>query len=187
MSIRPDWWIAEQAKKGMIEPFHEGLVREVEQKGKVISYGLSSFGYDLRAAPEWRIFVNAYNTVVDPKNFDTRSLVEFEGEECIIPPNSFVLTRSVEYMRIPEDVIVVALGKSTYARVGIVANVTPLEPGWEGHVTLELSNTTPLPAKVYANEGIVQLLFFQGDKPHVTYADRGGKYQGQRGVTLARM
>lgn len=171
----------------MIEPFHEGLVRHVEEKGKVISYGLSSFGYDLRAAPEWRIFVNAYNTVVDPKNFDTRSLVEFEGEECIIPPNSFVLTRSVEYMRIPEDVIVVAVGKSTYARVGIVANVTPLEPGWEGHVTLELSNTTPLPAKVYANEGIVQLLFFQGDKPNVSYADRGGKYQGQRGVTLARM
>lgn len=171
----------------MIDPFHERLVRHMEQKGKVISYGLSSFGYDLRAAPEWRIFVNAYNTVVDPKNFDTRSLVEFEGEECIIPPNSFVLTRSVEYMRIPEDVIVVALGKSTYARVGIVANVTPLEPGWEGHVTLELSNTTPLPAKVYANEGIVQLLFFQGDKPNISYADRGGKYQGQRGVTLARI
>lgn len=186
MSIRPDWWIRERAQAGMIEPFENGLVRQAEGE-KIISYGLSSFGYDLRAAPEWRIFVNAYNTVVDPKNFDTRSLVEYEGEACIIPPNSFVLTRSVEYMRIPEDVIVVALGKSTYARVGIVANVTPLEPGWEGHVTLELSNTTPLPAKVYANEGIVQLLFFQGDKPDVTYADRKGKYQGQRGVTLAKL
>ena len=182
MSIRPDWWIRERAHEGMIEPFEEALVRE-----GVISYGLSSFGYDLRAAPEWAIFVNAFNTVVDPKHFDTRSLVEIEGDECIIPPNSFVLTRSLEYLRIPEDVMVVALGKSSYARCGIVANVTPLEPGWEGHVTLELSNTTPLPAKVYAHEGIVQLLFFQGDRPEQTYADRKGKYQGQRGVTLPRM
>jgi dCTP deaminase len=182
MSIRPDWWIREQAQKGMIEPFEDRLVRQ-----GVISYGLSSFGYDLRAAPEWQVFVNAFNTMVDPKNFDVKSLVQVEGEECIIPPNSFVLTRSVEYMRIPEDVMVVALGKSSYARCGIVANVTPLEPGWEGHVTLELSNTTPLPAKVYANEGIVQLLFFQGDRPEVTYADRKGKYQGQRGVTLPRL
>lgn len=166
----------------MIEPFEEYLVRE-----GVISYGLSSYGYDLRAAPEWRIFVNAFNTVVDPKNFDTRGLVDYEGEECIIPPNSFALTRSVEYLRIPDDVMVVALGKSSYARCGIVANVTPLEPSWEGHVTLELSNTTPLPAKVYANEGIVQLLFFQGDKPEVTYAKRKGKYQGQRGVTLPKL
>ena len=153
----------------------------------VISYGLSSFGYDLRAAPEWRVFVNAFNTVVDPKNFDTNSFVELDNDHCIIPPNSFALTRSIEYMRVPEDVMVVALGKSTYARVGIVANVTPLEPGWEGHVTLELSNTTPLPAKVYANEGIVQLLFFQGERPEVTYADRKGKYQGQTGVTLAKL
>ncbi len=182
MSVKPDWWIRERAVAGMIEPFEDGLVRE-----GVISYGLSSFGYDLRAAPEWRIFVNAFNSVVDPKHFDTRSLVEFEGDECIIPPNSFVLTRSVEYLRIPEDVMVLALGKSSYARCGIVANVTPLEPGWEGHVTLELSNTTPLPAKVYANEGIVQLVFFQGDRPRQTYAERKGKYQGQRGVTLPRL
>ena len=182
MSVKPDWWIRERAAEGMIEPFEDALVRE-----GVISYGLSSFGYDLRAAPEWRIFVNAFNSVVDPKHFDTRSLVEFEGDECIIPPNSFVLTRSVEYLRIPEDVMVLALGKSSYARCGIVANVTPLEPGWEGHVTLELSNTTPLPAKVYANEGIVQLVFFQGDRPQQTYAERKGKYQGQRGVTLPRL
>lgn len=182
MSIKPDWWIREQALEGMIEPFEDRLVRQ-----GVISYGLSSFGYDLRAAPEWRIFVNVFNTVVDPKNFDLRGLVEAEGETCIIPPNSFVLTRSVEYLRVPDDVMVIALGKSSYARCGIVANVTPLEPGWEGHVTLELSNTTPLPAKVYANEGIVQLLFFQGEKPEVSYASRGGKYQGQRGVTLPKL
>lgn len=182
MSIKPDWWIRERAESGMIEPFEPKLVRE-----GVISYGLSSFGYDLRAAPEWRIFVNAFNTVVDPKDFDTRSLVEHEGDTCIIPPNSFVLTRSVEYIRVPGDTMVIALGKSSYARCGIVANVTPLEPGWEGHVTLELSNTTPLPAKVYANEGIVQLLFFQGEKPETTYADRQGKYQGQLGVTLPKL
>ena len=182
MSIRPDWWIRQEAHKGMIEPFEDRLVRQ-----GVISYGLSSFGYDLRAASEWRIFVNVFNTVVDPKNFDLRGLVEAEGDTCIIPPNSFVLTRSVEYLRIPDDVMVIALGKSSYARCGIVANVTPLEPGWEGHVTLELSNTTPLPAKVYANEGIVQLLFFQGDKPEVSYASRQGKYQGQRGVTLPKL
>jgi len=182
MSIRNDKWIRERALEGMISPFEDGLVRE-----DVISYGLSSFGYDLRAAPEWRIFVNAFNTVVDPKNFDTRSLVEQNADTCIIPPNSFALTRSVEYLRIPDDTMVVALGKSSYARCGIVANVTPLEPGWEGHVTLELSNTTPLPAKVYANEGIVQLLFFQGERPETTYSDRKGKYQGQRGVTLPRL
>jgi len=182
MSIRPDWWIRDRAREGMIEPFTDRL----ERRG-VISYGLSSFGYDLRAAPEWRIFVNAFNTVVDPKHFDTRSLVEFEGDTCIIPPNSFVLTRSLEYLRIPDDTMVIALGKSSYARCGVVANVTPLEPGWEGHVTLELSNTTPLPAKVYAHEGIVQLLFFQGERPEVTYRDRGGKYQGQTGVTLPRL
>ena len=182
MSIKPDWWIREQAQRGMIEPFEAELCRD-----GVISYGLSSYGYDLRAAPEWRIFVNAFNTVVDPKNFDPRGLVEVAEDSCIIPPNSFALTRSLEYLRIPEDVMVVALGKSSYARCGLVANVTPLEPGWEGHVTLELSNTTPLPAKVYANEGIVQLLFFQGDQPEVTYRQRKGKYQGQRGVTLPRL
>ncbi|PYE53364.1 dCTP deaminase [Deinococcus yavapaiensis] len=186
MSIRPDWWIRERAREGMIEPFSDRLVRTAENGG-VISYGLSSFGYDLRAAPEWRIFVNAFNTVVDPKHFDVRSLVEYEGAECIIPPNSFVLTRSIEYLRIPDTVMVVALGKSSYARCGLVANVTPLEPGWEGHVTLEISNTTPLPAKVYANEGIVQLLFFEGERPEVTYRDRSGKYQGQTGVTLPKL
>ena len=182
MSIKPDWWIRERALEGMITPFEDRLVRQ-----GVISYGLSSFGYDLRAAPEWRVFVNVFNTVVDPKNFDLRGLVAADGDTCIIPPNSFVLTRSVEYLKIPEDVMVIALGKSSYARCGIVANVTPLEPGWEGHVTLELSNTTPLPAKVYAHEGIVQLLFFQGDKPEVSYRSRDGKYQGQRGVTLPKL
>ncbi len=187
MSIKPDWWIRARALEGMIEPFADRLVRQTEAGAGIISYGLSSFGYDLRAAREWKIFVNAFNTVVDPKNFDPASLIEFEGDECIIPPNSFVLARSVEYMRIPENVMVVALGKSSYARCGIVANVTPLEPGWEGHVTLEFSNTTPLPAKMYANEGCVQLLFFEGEKPETTYADRKGKYQGQRGVTLPRL
>jgi dCTP deaminase len=183
MTIRSDRWIRERAREGMIDPFVEHL----ERKG-VISYGLSSFGYDLRAAPEWRVFVNAFNTVVDPKAFDPASFVEVDADTCVIPPNSFVLTRSVEYLRIPDDILVIALGKSSYARTGIVANVTPLEPGWEGHVTLELSNTTPLPAKVYANEGIVQLLFFQGDeRPETTYADRKGKYQGQRGVTLPKV
>jgi dCTP deaminase len=183
MTIRSDRWIRERARQGMIEPFVEHLERE-----GVISYGLSSFGYDLRAAPEWRVFVNAFNTIVDPKSFDPASFVEVDADTCVIPPNSFVLTRSVEYLRIPDDVLVIALGKSSYARTGIVANVTPLEPGWEGHVTLELSNTTPLPAKVYANEGIVQLLFFQGEeRPETTYADRKGKYQGQRGVTLPKV
>ena len=186
MSIKPDWWIREQALKGMIEPFSDRQVRTTENGG-IISYGLSSFGYDLRAAREWKIFVNAFHTVADPKNFDPKSFVDFEGDECIIPPNSFVLARSVEYMRIPDNVMVVALGKSSYARVGIVANVTPLEPGWEGHVTLEFSNTTPLPARMYANEGCVQLLFFEGERPEVTYRDRQGKYQGQTGVTLPRL
>ncbi len=186
MSIRPDWWIRERAEQGMISPFVAEQVRSKEGVGS-ISYGLSSFGYDLRAAPEWRIFVNAFNTVVDPKHFDPRGLIEISGEVCVIPPNSFVLTRSVEYLRVPDTVMVVALGKSSYARCGIVANVTPLEPGWEGHVTLELSNTTPLPAKVYAGEGIVQLLFFEGERPEVTYKDRGGKYQGQTGITLPKL
>ncbi|MEY4532098.1 MAG: hypothetical protein RLZZ156_2821 [Deinococcota bacterium] len=185
--IQPDWWIRQKAlEEGMIEPFSDRQVRSGENGG-IISYGVSSFGYDLRAAREWKIFVNAFNTVVDPKNFDPRAFIDFEGDEVIIPPNSFVLARSIEYMRVPDNVMVVALGKSTYARVGIVANVTPLEPGWEGHVTLEFSNTTPLPAKMYANEGCVQLLFFEGPKPEVTYRDRAGKYQGQTGVTLPRL
>ena len=166
----------------MIEPFEENLVRE-----GVISYGVSSYGYDLRAAPEWKVFTNAYGAVVDPKAFDPQSFVEIEGDAVLIPPNSFALTRSIEYIRMPENVIAIALGKSTYARCGIVANVTPLEPGWEGHVTLEISNTTPLPARVYAGEGIVQILFFEGEPPETTYKSRSGKYQGQRGITLPRI
>jgi dCTP deaminase len=186
MSIKPDWWIRERALEGMIEPFADRQVRSTGGVG-VISFGVSSFGYDLRAAREWKIFTNTFSAVVDPKAFDPKAFVDFEGDEVIIPPNSFVLARSVEYLRIPDNVMVVALGKSSYARCGVVANVTPLEPGWEGHVTLEFSNTTPLPAKMYANEGCVQLLFFEGDKPEVTYRDRAGKYQGQTGVTLPRL
>jgi dCTP deaminase len=185
--ILADHQIRTRAQAGMIEPFVDGQVRQDAQGERIISYGLSSFGYDLRAAPSFRIFTNVFNTVVDPKNFDPKSLVEHEGDTCIIPPNSFVLTHSVEYLRIPDDVMVVAVGKSSYARCGLILNVTPLEPGWEGHVTLEVSNTTPLPARVYANEGIVQLLFFKGERPDITYRDRGGKYQGQTGVTLPRL
>ena len=182
--IKPDKWIRQMAQEnGMIEPFQES------QKGNgVISYGLSSYGYDARLAPEFKIFTNVNNAIVDPKNFDPKSFVEFEGNECIIPPNSFVLGRTVEYFRIPRETLVVCLGKSTYARCGIVVNVTPLEPEWEGHVTLEFSNTTPLPAKLYANEGACQFLFMEGSEPcEVSYADRAGKYQGQKGVTLAKV
>ncbi|MFN3392059.1 MAG: dCTP deaminase [Meiothermus ruber] len=182
MSVKPDWWIREKAKQGMIEPFEERLVRD-----GVISYGLSSFGYDLRAAREWKIFANVFHTIADPKGLDPKSFVDYEGDEVIIPPNSFVLARSMEYIRMPDNVLAIAIGKSTYARVGIVANITPLEPGWEGHVTLEFSNTTPLPAKMYAGEGVVQLVFFEGERPEVTYSDRKGKYQGQRGITLPRI
>lgn len=182
--IKPDTWIRQQAKEnGMIEPFVENLQRE-----DVISYGLSSYGYDARVAPEFKIFTNVNNAIVDPKNFSNDSFVEFEGDECIIPPNSFVLGRTVERFKIPRDVLVVCLGKSTYARCGIVVNVTPLEPEWEGHVTLEFSNTTPLPAKLYAGEGVCQFLFFGGDGVcETSYGDRKGKYQGQEGVTLPRI
>ncbi|MEQ8354315.1 MAG: dCTP deaminase [Kiloniellaceae bacterium] len=184
MAIMPDSWIREMAEtKGMIEPFVEAQRRE-----GVISYGVSSYGYDARVAPEFKIFTNVDNAIVDPKNFSDQSFVERETEVCIIPPNSFVLARTVEYFRIPRDVLVICLGKSTYARCGIIVNVTPLEPEWEGHVTLEFSNTTPLPAKVYANEGACQFLFLRGDAPpEVSYADRAGKYMGQRGVTLPRL
>lgn len=184
MPIMPDSWIREQATQhGMIEPFVEAQKRE-----GVISYGLSSYGYDARVAPEFKIFTNVDNAVVDPKKFDETSFVDRETDVCVIPPNSFVLARTVEYFRIPRDVLVVCLGKSTYARCGLIVNVTPLEPEWEGHVTLEISNTTPLPAKVYANEGLCQFLFFQGASPcEVSYADRAGKYMKQRGVTLARI
>nr|WP_233554616.1 dCTP deaminase [Deinococcus cavernae] len=187
VSILPDWRIRELAQEGMIDPFEDRLIRTAENQ-HVISYGLSSFGYDLRCADEWKVFTNAHgNTIVDPKAFDERAFIDLTAPEIIIPPNSFVLARSYEYLKIPDTVMVVALGKSTYARCGIVANVTPLEPGWEGHVTLEFSNTTPLPAKMYAFEGCVQLLFFEGEKPEVTYGARQGKYQGQTGVTLPRL
>ncbi len=186
MSILPDWRIRELALAGMIDPFEDRLVRTAENQ-QVISYGLSSFGYDLRCADEWKIFTNVNSAIVDPKHFDERSFVDITASEIIIPPNSFALARSLEYLKIPDNVMVVALGKSTYARCGLVANVTPLEPGWEGHVTLEFSNTTPLPAKMYAFEGCVQLLFFEGERPEVTYGDRKGKYQGQRGVTLPKL
>lgn len=169
--------------EGMIEPFVEK-----QNHDGVISYGLSSYGYDSRCSNEFKIFTNVDNAIVDPKSFSEKSFVDRETDVCIIPPNSFVLTRSVEYFRIPKDVLVICLGKSTYARCGLIVNVTPLEPGWEGHVTLEISNTTPLPAKVYANEGVAQFLFFKGSAPcEVSYADRAGKYMGQRGVTLPRM
>ena len=173
----------------MIEPFTERQVRQTDAQGRrVISYGVSSYGYDMRVAPEFKIFTNVLSAVVDPKEFDARSFVEFEGPVCIVPPNSFALARSVEYFRIPRNVLTICLGKSTYARCGIIVNVTPLEPEWEGHVTLEFSNTTPLPARIYANEGACQFLFLQGDQPcAVSYADKQGKYQGQRGVTLPRI
>lgn len=181
--VRNDRWIREMARKGMIEPFEEGLVRE-----KVISYGISSYGYDMRVADEFKIFTNINNTIVDPKNFDPKSFVEFKGEACIIPPNSFALARSVEYFRIPRDVLVLCIGKSTYARCGIIVNVTPLEPSWEGFVTIEISNTTPLPAKIYANEGIAQLIFLKAEEEcEVSYADRKGKYQAQQGIVLPKI
>lgn len=188
MTPLPDHRIRELALTGMIEPFTDHQVRRSEDgEAPVISYGLSSYGYDLRCTDEWKVFTNVNSSVVDPKNFDERSFVDVQAGEIIIPPNSFVLARSLEYLRIPDDVIVIAVGKSTYARIGIVANVTPLEPGWEGHVTLEFSNTTPLPAKMYAFEGCVQLVFYRGEAPEVTYASRNGKYQGQRGITTARV
>ena len=181
--VKNDCWIREMASKGMIEPFHEDQVG-----GGVISFGVSSYGYDMRIADEFKIFTNINNTIVDPKNFDPRSFVNYSGETCIIPPNSFVLGRSVEYFRIPRDVLVICLGKSTYARCGIVVNVTPLEPEWEGHVTIEISNTTPLPARIYANEGIAQLIFLGSSEICATsYADKSGKYQAQKGITLPKL
>jgi dCTP deaminase len=186
MSIKSDRWIRRMARDhGMIEPFVDGQIRE-----GAISYGLSSYGYDMRVAPEFRIFTNVLSIIVDPKHFDARSFVEFDGEVCIVPPNSFALARSVEYFRIPRNVLTICLGKSTYARCGIITNVTPFEPEWEGHVTLEISNTTPLPAKIYANEGICQVLFFEADADDVcqtSYADKKGKYQKQTGVTLPKL
>jgi dCTP deaminase len=184
MSIQNDRWITQMAKEhGMIEPFEDRQVRQ-----GVISYGVSSYGYDMRVAREFRIFTNVLNSVVDPKAFDPKSFVEWEGDVCIVPPNSFALARSVEYFRIPRDVVTICVGKSTYARCGIITNVTPFEPEWEGFVTLEISNTTPLPARIYANEGIAQVLFFRGEEPpQVSYKDKKGKYQGQTGVTLPKL
>jgi dCTP deaminase len=187
VSIKSDRWIRRMAAShGMIEPFEPGQVREVNGR-RIVSYGTSSYGYDVRCAAEFKIFTNINSTIVDPKDFDPNSFVDFTGDICIIPPNSFALARTVEYFRIPRSVLTVCLGKSTYARCGIIVNVTPLEPEWEGHVTLEFSNTTPLPAKIYANEGVAQMLFFESDEVcDVSYRDRGGKYMGQVGVTLPK-
>ena len=186
MSIKSDRWIRRMAAEGMIEPFEP---QQVSYSGdeRVVSYGTSSYGYDVRCAAEFRVFTNINSAVVDPKAFDEGSFVTVDSDVCIIPPNSFVLARTVEYFRIPRTVLTICLGKSTYARCGIIVNVTPLEPEWSGHVTLEFSNTTPLPAKIYANEGVAQMLFFESDEVcETSYLDRGGKYQGQTGVTLPR-
>ena len=183
MGLKSDKWIRQMSQQhDMIAPFCE------ENIGRgVVSYGLSSYGYDIRVAREFKIFTNVGGTVVDPKNFDEKNVVDFEGDVCIVPPNSFALARTIEYFKMPRDVLAICLGKSTYARCGIIVNVTPFEPEWEGYVTLEFSNTTPLPAKIYAGEGCAQVLFFESDEVcQVSYRDRGGKYQGQRGVTLPR-
>lgn len=184
MGLKPDHWIRRMAlEQGMIEPFVDRQVRQ-----GVISYGVSSYGYDLRVADEFKIFTNVFGAVVDPKNFDPKSMVDFKGEVCVIPPNSFALARSVEYFRIPRGVLTVCLGKSTYARCGIIVNVTPFEPQWEGFVTLEISNTTPLPAKIYADEGLAQVLFFEADEEcEISYADKKGKYQNQKSIVLPKL
>jgi dCTP deaminase len=184
MPIMNDAWIRRMAlDHGMIEPYEDRQVRD-----GVISYGVSSYGYDMRVAREFKIFTNVLSSIVDPKDFDPKSFVEFEGDHCIVPPNSFALARSVEYFRIPRDILTICVGKSTYARCGIITNVTPFEPEWEGFVTLEISNTTPLPAKIYANEGIAQVLFLQGNAPpDVSYRDKRGKYQAQVGITLPKL
>jgi dCTP deaminase len=184
MGLKPDHWIEEQAvKHKMIEPFEANQVRS-----GVISYGVSSYGYDIRVANEFKIFTNIHSAIVDPKNFDEKSMIDFKGSECIIPPNSFALARTIEYFRIPRSVLTICLGKSTYARCGIIVNVTPFEPEWEGYVTLEISNTTPLPAKIYANEGIAQVLFFEGDEEcRISYADKKGKYQKQQDIVLPKL
>jgi dCTP deaminase len=187
MAIKSDRWIRKMAEQhGMIKPFEGGQIRE-NSNGRMISYGTSSYGYDVRCAEHFKIFTNINSAVVDPKCFDESSFVDLHASECVIPPNSFALASTVEYFRIPRSVLTICLGKSTYARCGIIVNVTPLEPEWEGHVTLEFSNTTPLPAKIYANEGVAQMLFFESDEIcETSYKDRGGKYQGQKGVTLPK-
>ncbi|EHA17388.1 MULTISPECIES: dCTP deaminase [Halomonadaceae] len=187
MSIKSDNWIRRMAKSdAMIEPFEAEQVRYVNDQ-RVISYGTSSYGYDVRCSDEFKVFTNIHSAIVDPKAFDAKSFVDIKGDVCVIPPNSFALARTVEYFRIPRNVLTICLGKSTYARCGIIVNVTPLEPEWEGHVTLEFSNTTNLPAKIYAHEGVAQMLFLESDEVcETSYKDRGGKYMGQRGVTLPR-
>lgn len=187
MSVKSDRWIRRMAEaRQMIEPFEPRQVREVGGE-RVISFGTSSYGYDIRCANDFKIFTNINSAIVDPKNFDANSFVDLRADVCIIPPNSFALARTVEYFRIPRNVLTICLGKSTYARCGIIVNVTPLEPEWEGHVTLEFSNTTPLPAKIYANEGVAQVIFFESDEEcEISYGDRAGKYQGQTGVTLPK-
>ena len=188
MTIKCDKWIRRMAAEhGMIEPFEPDMVREVDGH-KIVSYGTSSYGYDIRCSREFRVFTNIYSTIVDPKNFDPNSFVEMDGDHCIIPPNSFALARTLEYFRIPRNVLTVCLGKSTYARCGIIVNVTPFEPEWEGYVTLEFSNTTPLPAKIYAGEGCAQVLFFEADEVcETSYADKKGKYQKQIGIVLPKL
>ena len=187
MSIKSDSWIIKMSREHqMISPFSEQQIRE-HNNNNIISYGVSSYGYDVRCANEFKLFTNINSTIVDPKNFDSNSFINIDSDVCIIPPNSFALARTVEYFKIPRNILTICLGKSTYARCGIIVNVTPLEPEWEGHVTLEFSNTTPLPAKIYANEGVAQMLFLESDENCITsYKDRQGKYQGQQGVTLPK-
>jgi dCTP deaminase len=185
MTIKSDTWIRKKARAGMIEPFVENQVRHHEDGTKVISYGLSSYGYDLRVSDEFKVFTNLKSSLVDPKDFDHNAFIDVRGSYCIVPPNSFALAKSVEYFRIPRNVLTICIGKSTYARCGIIVNVTPFEPEWEGFVTLEISNTTPLPAKIYAFEGLAQVLFYESDEVcEVSYADRNGKYMGQIEITL---
>lgn len=186
MTIKEDEWIRKMAiNEGMIHPFVDQQIRFNEKKQHIVSYGLSSYGYDLRVSNEFKVFTNVYNSIVDPKCFTDESFVNISAEVCIIPPNSFALARSVEYFKIPRNILTICLGKSTYARCGIIVNVTPFEPEWEGHVTIEISNTTPLPAKIYANEGIAQVIFFEAANTcKISYADRGGKYQKQHGITV---
>src|SRR3979411_701656 len=187
MSIKSDKWIRRMAQKGMIEPFEPGQVKTFEGK-KIVSYGTSSYGYDIRCSTEFKIFTNINSTIVDPKAFDERNFADYRGDVCLAPPNSFALARTVEYFRIPRNVLTICLGKSTYARCGIIVNVPPFEPEWEGFVTLEISNTTPLPAKIYANEGLCQVLFFESDEEcEISYKDKKGKYQAQQGIVLPRL
>ena len=188
MSIKSDKWIQEMSENhNMIEPYSSNQIRVDNDGNKLISYGVSSYGYDVRCSNEFKVFTNIHSAIVDPKSFDEKSFVDIESDICVIPPNSFALARTVEYFKIPRNVLTVCLGKSTYARCGIIVNVTPLEPEWEGHVTLEFSNTTNLPAKIYAGEGVAQMLFFESDEEcSISYKDRGGKYQGQTGVTLPK-